>query len=124
MELLNSRLKSRFEIHFAVKSNPHPNILKTIGLLKQGADVASAGELMAALDCGIQPQKIEFSGPGKTEDELAAAIECGIGSINVESAEELKHINQVSKKMKIRSNVGLRLNLDFPKLKSGLRMAG
>ena len=87
---LRECLNSRFSIHYAVKANPHPTILQTIAAQGIGADVASIGELKAALSNQIQPTEIEFSGPGKTETELLYAIQHNIGSINVESITEIE----------------------------------
>jgi len=113
-----------FSIHYAVKANPHPEILKTMAQAQLGADVASAGELNASLLSGIPSEKIEFSGPGKTEEELALAIDRQIGSINAESLEELKKIRLATTRRGKKANVGIRINPDLKSLKSGLRMVG
>ena len=88
-----------------------------------GADVASAGELNASLLSGIPSEKIEFSGPGKTEEELALAIDRQIGSINAESLEELKKIRLVAARREKIFRLGLQLLVRvrlIPRL--GLRM--
>ena len=72
-------------IYFAVKSNSNLKILKEIKKLNLGADVVSAGELMKALKAGIKPQKIVFSGVGKTKKEIEYAINKKILLINAES---------------------------------------
>ena len=61
-------------ICFAVKANTNVNILKEIKSFDLGADVVSIGELMKALKAGIKPQKIVFSGVGKTNSEIEYAI--------------------------------------------------
>ena len=61
-------------ICFSVKSNSNPFILKFLGKLGSGADVVSSGELLKALKSGIKPNKIVFSGVGKSEEELKLAI--------------------------------------------------
>ena len=61
-------------ICFAAKSNSNTNILRVLGKLGAGADVVSGGELLKALKAGIRPNKIVFSGVGKTEEELKIAI--------------------------------------------------
>ena len=61
-------------ICFAAKANTNLSILKMLGKLGAGADVVSGGELLKAIKAGIKPNKIVFSGVGKTEDELKVAI--------------------------------------------------
>jgi diaminopimelate decarboxylase len=121
---LKNCLGSRFSIHYAVKANTHPTILKIMAGSGLGADVASIGELEAALAAGIPPQHIEFSGPGKTADELIRAVEQNIGSVNAESIDELNMLIQLGRRMGIFPNVGIRINPDLKKVKSGLRMSG
>ena len=61
-------------ICYATKANTNLTVLKTLGKLGSGADVVSGGELLKAIKAGIKPNKIVFSGVGKTEDELRLAI--------------------------------------------------
>ncbi|GBC60710.1 pyridoxal-dependent decarboxylase, exosortase A system-associated [Desulfonema ishimotonii] len=124
IRLLKACLGDRFSIHYAVKANPHPGILKYMAGQGVGADVASGGELRAALGSGISPGQIEFSGPGKTEDELKSAIARGIASVNAESVEELALLDRLAGQAGMRANVGIRVNPDFGKGASGIRMAG
>ena len=70
-------------ICFAVKANPNKTLLTEMGKLGLGADVVSIGELMKALKSGIKPNKIVFSGVGKTEKEISYAIEKKILQINI-----------------------------------------
>ena len=95
---------------FAAKSNSNVSILKILGKLGAGADVVSGGELLKALKAGIKPNKIVFSGVGKTEDELKIAINKKILLINCESESEAKLVNKIAKKLKKRVSVGFRLN--------------
>ncbi len=114
---------SRFRLLYAVKANPNPLLLQAMAQFGLGADVSSAGELSAALQAGIPPERIEFSGPGKTEEELRQAIRSGICSINVESLDELRKIIELGHDLNIRPKAGLRLNPGST-LKSGLSMSG
>ncbi len=114
---------SRFQILYAVKANPHPQILQFMSKCGLGADVSSAGELTAALEAGIPPETIEFSGPGKTVEELRQAIHSGIGSINTESLDELKIITELGRELKVQPKVGMRIN-PGRKMRAGLSMAG
>ena len=65
-----------------------------------GADVVSGGELLKAVKSGIKPNKIVFSGVGKTEDEIKLAIKKNILLINVESENEAALINKIAGKLK------------------------
>ena len=84
-------------ICFAVKSNTNINLIKEIKKFGLGADVVSMGELMIALKAGIQPNKIVFSGVGKTSKEIAYAIDKNILLINAESESEIKVIERIAK---------------------------
>ena len=97
-------------ICFAAKANTNSTILKTLGKLGSGADVVSGGELLKALKAGIKPNKIVFSGVGKTEEELKIAINKKILLINVESESEAKLIDKIAKKFNKKVSIGFRLN--------------
>ena len=97
-------------ICFAVKANSNKIILQKIGKLGLGADVVSMGELMKALKSGIKPNKIVFSGVGKTSKEITFAIEKNILLINAESKSEILEIEKIAKSKKRKISVGIRLN--------------
>jgi diaminopimelate decarboxylase len=97
-------------ICFAVKSNSNIKILKEIKKLELGADVVSIGELMKVLKAGIKPQKIVFSGVGKTQTEIEYAINKKILLINAESKSEILEIEKIAKFKKKKINIGIRLN--------------
>jgi len=97
-------------ICFAAKANTNLTIMKILGKLGSGADVVSGGELLKALKAGIKPNKIVFSGVGKTEEELKLAIEKKILLINVESESEAILINEIGKKINKVISIGFRLN--------------
>lgn len=100
-------------ICFALKSNPNKELLKILAKLGSGADIVSGGELKRALEAGIPPRKIVFSGVGKTEEEILFALKIskeGIFSFNVESLEELELINLCAKKTKTIARICFRLN--------------
>ena len=81
---------------YAVKANSNQGVIATLARLGAGADVVSGGELNRVLAAGIAPEKIMFSGIGKTAAELAAAVETGILCVNVESEPELELLSQVA----------------------------
>ena len=97
-------------ICFAAKANTNLTIMRMLGKLGSGADVVSGGELLKALKAGIKPQKIVFSGVGKTEDELKLAIKNKILLINVESESEAILINKIGKKVNKIISIGFRIN--------------
>ena len=97
-------------ICFAVKSNTNVNLIKEIKKFGLGADVVSLGELMIALKAGIKPNKIVFSGVGKTSSELNFAIKKKILLINAESLSEIIEINKIAKSRNQKVRVGVRLN--------------
>src|SRR5215471_19288791 len=74
---------------YAMKANSNQAVIKTLADLGAGADVVSGGELQRARVAGIPPQRLMFSGVGKTAHELAVAVDEGILCINVESEPEL-----------------------------------
>jgi len=97
-------------ICFAIKSNTNVNIIREIKKFGLGADVVSVGELMMALKAGVNPNKIVFSGVGKTFSEINFAIKKKILLINAESLSEIKEINKVAKLNNKRVSIGVRLN--------------
>ena len=110
LKFANTFKKTNPLICFAAKSNSNSNILKILGRLGAGADVVSGGELLKALKAGIKPNKIVFSGVGKTEEELKIAINKRILLINCESESEAKLVNNLAKKLKKKVSIGFRLN--------------
>jgi diaminopimelate decarboxylase len=98
---------------YAMKANSNQAVVATLARLGAGADVVSEGELRRALAAGVPPQKIMFSGVGKTERELAAAVDAGILCINVESESELELLSSVAAGKGRTAHVSLRVNPDI-----------
>lgn len=99
-------------ICFAVKSNSNIAVIRTLGLLGAGADVVSDGEMRRALAAGIAPERIVFSGVGKTRAELTSALDQNILQINVESEPELRLLNEIALERGKKAVIGLRVNPD------------
>ena len=99
-------------IAFAVKSNPNLAVLKVLQSAGMGADVVSVGEMRRALAAGMAPEKIVFSGVGKTRAELIAGLEAGIGQFNIESEEEGLELAEVAEAMGMTAQCALRINPD------------
>jgi diaminopimelate decarboxylase len=97
---------------YAMKANSNQAVIATLARLGAGADVVSGGELKRALAAGVPPEKIMFSGVGKTAAELAAAVDAGILCINVESEPELDLLSQIATAKGRTACVSVRVNPD------------
>lgn len=100
-------------IAYSVKANPNTYVVRTFVDEGCGADVVSGGELRRAVRAGTPPERIVFSGVGKTAEELALALSTGIRQFNVESTEELCLLNSIAVSMNRRAPVCLRINPDI-----------
>ena len=100
-------------ICFAVKANSNLAVLRVFARLGAGADVVSEGELRRALIAGIPPERIVFSGVGKTRSELEAALDAGIHQINIESLPELERLNEIAEARGETARVAIRVNPDI-----------
>jgi diaminopimelate decarboxylase len=100
-------------IAFSVKANGNLSLLRLLAGLGAGADIVSGGELFRARTAGIPPERIVFSGVGKTVTELAAALEAGIYAFNVESDGELRALGELAGTMGVRAPIALRVNPDI-----------
>jgi diaminopimelate decarboxylase len=99
-------------ICYAVKANSNLAVLRLFAGLGAGADVVSEGELRRALAAGVPPQRIVFSGVGKTRAELEAAVAARIHQINVESVPELRQLSEVAAARGRVAPVAIRVNPD------------
>lgn len=118
MELLDQTLakikqstsRYGFNVHYAMKANANPAILRRICEAGFGADTVSGGEIAAALKAGFKAQDIVFAGVGKTDAEILLGLREGIGCFNVESAQELEIIEQLAIEEGVTARVALRIN--------------
>ena len=101
-----------YHVHYAIKANSNPRILRQIATAGLGADCVSGGEIKAALLAGFPASEIAFAGVGKADWEIRLALESGIGMFNVESIEELVVINEIATDLKLRARVSFRINPD------------
>jgi diaminopimelate decarboxylase len=109
VETLRAALPRGFRVAFAVKANPALGVLAAIAGTGAGADIASAGELEAALRAGFAPGLIAMTGPGKRDAELRAAVDAGIGALTLESPGELERLEGIAAAAGRRQPVLLRL---------------
>ena len=98
---------------YAMKANSNQAVIATLARLGAGADVVSEGELLRARAAGIPPEKIMFSGVGKTERELALAVEQGILCVNVESEPELELLAAIGAQKGRATDISIRVNPDI-----------
>ncbi|MFY2510305.1 diaminopimelate decarboxylase [Vibrio pectenicida] len=111
---------------YAVKANSNIGVLNTLARLGSGFDIVSGGELERVIVAGGNPNKVVFSGVGKTADEMKRALELGIKCFNVESEPELEKLNQVAGELGVKAPISLRINPDVdanthPYISTGLR---
>jgi len=107
------------DLHFAMKANPYPSLLRHVGRHVDGLDLASGGELRIALKAGIAPAVMSFAGPGKRDRDLEAAIQAGV-TLNCESEGEVERALALGG----RARLAVRVNPDFEIKGSGMRMGG
>ena len=111
---------------YAVKANSNIAVLNVLARLGAGFDIVSVGELERVLAAGGKPERIVFSGVGKTAAEMQRALEVGIHCFNVESEAELERLNAVAAAMNVTAPVSVRVNPDVdakthPYISTGLR---
>ena len=99
-----------FNVHYAMKANANPAILRRISEAGFGADTVSGGEIAAAINAGFKADDIVFAGVGKTDAEIRLGLREGIGCFNVESAQELEIIEQLAIEEGKVARVALRIN--------------
>ncbi len=99
-----------FNVHYAVKANFNPRLLKIVAESGIGADCVSGGEVQAALDAGIPSSKIVFAGVGKTDKEIAASLDAGIFCFNIESLPEIEAIEALAAERGMVAQVAIRVN--------------
>lgn len=113
-------------ICYAVKANSNLGVLNALARLGSGFDIVSGGELSRVIQAGGDPQKVVFSGVGKTVAEMERALNVGIYCFNVESSAELEQLNDVAGRLGKKAPVSLRVNPDVdagthPYISTGLK---
>jgi diaminopimelate decarboxylase len=102
--------RGSYKVHYALKANSNPVLLRVIREAGLGADCVSGNEITRALSCGFPPDEIAFAGVGKTDREIITGLENGIFSFNVESIPELENINALAAARNLKANIALRVN--------------
>ena len=120
---LRTALPQQVQLHYAMKANPMPELVRHVAPQVDGLDVASGRELRTALTTSVKPQDISFAGPGKNGEELLQAVQAGI-LINLESPRELRELVAISHAQGRRPQLCIRVNPDFELKSSGMKMGG
>jgi len=113
---------------YAVKANSNLAILNLFARMGAGFDIVSGGELKRVLAAGADPEKVVFSGVGKTAAEMKLALDAGIFCFNIESAPELERLNDVAGNAGKKAPISLRVNPNVdpkthPYISTGLKEA-
>ena len=109
-EIKNVFASEKRKVFYSVKANSNLSILKVLLELGAGFDIVSLGELERVIKIGAQPEKIIYSGVGKSEEEIIRSLEYGIHCFNVESFSELERINSIATKLNKVAPVSIRIN--------------
>lgn len=114
------------EICYAVKANSNLAVLRLFAALGAGFDIVSGGELQRVVAAGGAPERVVFSGVGKTVEEIDLALKLGVGCFNVESAPELERLAARARLLDRVAPVSIRVNPDVdagthPYISTGLR---
>lgn len=109
-EIRRTARDPRFKVHYAIKANANPGILRTIQAAGFGVDCVSGWEIEAALEAGFRGDRIVFAGVGKSDAEIRTALEADIECFNVESEPELRVISEIATEMGKTARVAIRVN--------------
>ena len=120
---LRAALPQRVGVNYAVKANPHADVIAHMEPLVDGFDIASSGELAMTNAAGIDPARVSFAGPGKRDDELEAAIAAGV-TLNCESEGEAERSLAIGQRIGKAPRIAVRVNPDFELKGSGMKMGG
>ena len=97
-------------IFYAAKANTNIGILRKMAEMGLGVEAVSGGEVFRAQRAGVPPERIAFSGVGKSDEEIEAALRIGVGTIIVESVEELRLVGTIASEKDVRAPVALRFH--------------
>lgn len=123
VDQLRHQLPSCVDIHYAMKANPHGEVVRLLSGLTDGIDVASHGELAIALNNGACAAHISMAGPGKSDLDIRKALEAGV-LINLESEREAARVAAAALHLGVGARVAVRINPAFDIKGAGLRMGG
>lgn len=108
--LLEESEKYGYHVHYAVKANANPVLLKLISQQGLGADCVSGNEISRALECGFPASGIVYAGVGKSDQEIELALKNDIFCFNCESLPEIQVINEIAGRLGKKAQIALRIN--------------
>lgn len=109
-EITRTSRDDRFKVHYAIKANANPGILRRIQAAGLGVDAVSGGEIRAAIEAGFRGEQIVYAGVGKTDAEIRLALDSNVGCFNVESEPELEIIDDIARQMDRVARIAFRVN--------------
>ena len=123
---MKSYFTEDYKIHYALKANHNESIVRALVELGANIDVVSIGEMKLAMEYGMMPEQVVFSGVAKTKSEIREAIELGVGQINVESEPEFLRIKDIAKELGKKAPISFRVNPDVeaethPYIRTGMK---
>ena len=107
---LKAASKHGYHIHYAIKANANPVLIRYISNKGLGADCVSGNEISRALECGFKANSIVYAGVGKSDHEIELALQSDIFCFNCESLPEIEIINEIAGRMKKTAQIALRIN--------------
>lgn len=122
--MLAEALSDFARIHYSVKANPAPAIIRLFCDEGAGVEIASSGEHRAAQAAGVTPGDILFAGPAKGARELEMVVAGGIGEIHLESFEEIERLTAIAARLKVKVPVSIRVNPVSSAQGGAMRMGG
>ena len=106
-QTLRDILPENLKIYFAVKANPNLEIIRLMGELYDGFDVASAGEMDMLMDLKISGRRTIHTHPIKKDREIRDALRFGATTFVVDNPDEL------AKLVPYRDRIGILLRVSF-----------
>lgn len=125
-ELLGS-LPDEFELFYALKANPHPELVRALREGSNGRlrpEISSTGELAAALAAGFAGADVLYTGPAKTAGELDEAIGLGVRTFSTDSVTDVRHVGEAALRHGVVADVLLRINSAKASATTSIRMTG
>ena len=107
---LKAASKHGYNIHYAIKANANPVLIRYISNKGLGADCVSGNEISRALECGFKANTIVYASVGKSDHEIELALQSDIFCFNCESLPEIEVINEIAGRMKKTAQIALRIN--------------
>jgi diaminopimelate decarboxylase len=123
---LLAALPAEFELFYAVKANPHPELVRELHDGGRGCrtEISSTGELAAVLAAGVPADAVLYTGPGKTDGELAEALAAGVRLFSVESLTDLRRVGATARRLDTTADCLLRINAPSSSTTTSIRMTG